>query len=142
VAERHIADELSPARRQELKGRAHALDAVVLIGAAGLTPGVVAEIGRALDSHELIKIRLAGGDRAARERLLAEICGATGATPVQHIGKVIVIFRERVEEASPPLTPLKPAKRPRKAAPRRSGVKSPLSSRRPPSPRRGKLRPR
>ena len=91
--------ELTPAERQALKGRAHRLDPVVMVGADGLTAGVLAEIGRALDAHELIKIRATSGDRDARERLLGEICAATGASPVQHIGKVLVVYRERREES-------------------------------------------
>ena len=74
-----MATDLTPAQRQTLRGRAHTLDPVVLIGAAGLSPAVLAEIHRALDSHELIKIRVLGDDRQARDRLLIEICGATGA---------------------------------------------------------------
>jgi len=91
---------LSPSRRRELKARAHPLDPVVLIGAAGLTSAVLAEIDRGLRSHELIKVRVPGADRTEREVILAEICGRTGAQPVQHIGKVLVLFRENPE---PPL---------------------------------------
>ncbi|MCG6874870.1 MAG: YhbY family RNA-binding protein [Betaproteobacteria bacterium] len=136
-----MATDLTPAQRQTLRGRAHTLDPVVLIGAAGLSPAVLAEIHRALDSHELIKIRVLGDDRQARDRLLIEICGATGASPVQHIGKVIVIFRERPEESlrEEPPRAAKPAKR---TAPRRSGAGVRTRSRRPPKPRRGTLRPR
>ena len=88
---------LSPSRRRELKARAHALDPVVLIGGAGLSPAVLAEIDRALKSHELIKVRVPGADRPAREALLEEICRSTGALPVQHIGKILVVFRENPE---------------------------------------------
>jgi len=85
---------LSPTRRRELKVRAHALDPVVLIGGAGLSPAVLAEIDCALKSHELIKVRVPGADRPERETILAEICRQTGAQPVQHIGKILVLFRE------------------------------------------------
>src|SRR5882672_7691534 len=85
---------LSPTRRRELKARAHALDPVVQIGRPGLTPTVLAEIDRALKSHELIKVRVPGADRSEREAILAEICRQTGAQPVQHIGKDLVLFRE------------------------------------------------
>jgi putative YhbY family RNA-binding protein len=88
---------LSPTRRRELKARAHALDPVVQIGGAGLTPAVLAEIDRALKSHELIKVRVPGADRTERETILAEICRGTGAQPVQHIGKILVLFRENPE---------------------------------------------
>src|SRR5712691_8983120 len=88
---------LSPSRRRELKARAHALDPVVLIGGAGLSPAVLAEIDRSLKSHELIKVRVNGADRLARDAILDEICSRTGAQPVQHIGKILVLFRENPE---------------------------------------------
>lgn len=89
--------ELSPARRRELKARAHALDPVVLIGGSGLSPRVLEEIDRNLKSHELIKVRVNGADRDVRESMLEEICGKTGAQPLQHIGKIFVLFRENPE---------------------------------------------
>ncbi|TMG75665.1 MAG: ribosome assembly RNA-binding protein YhbY [Betaproteobacteria bacterium] len=89
--------ELSPARRRELKARAHALDPVVLIGGAGLSPAVLAEIDRGLKNHELIKVRVPGADHSGREAILAEICRRTGAQSVQHIGKILVLFRENPE---------------------------------------------
>ncbi len=88
---------LSPTRRRELKARAHALDPVVLIGGAGLSPAVLAEIDRALKSHELIKVRVNGNDRPEREAILVEICKQTGAQPVQHIGRILVLFRQNRE---------------------------------------------
>ena len=84
---------LSSAERKALKARAHKLDPVVIVSDAGLSGGVLAEIERSLDSHELIKLRL-NQPRDAREALLAEICRRTGASPVQHIGKVLVIYLE------------------------------------------------
>jgi RNA-binding protein YhbY len=60
---------------------------------------VIAEIGRALDAHELIKVRAGGLEREAREAALAEICARLGARPVQHIGKVLVIFRAKPDSA-------------------------------------------
>jgi RNA-binding protein len=78
-----------------LKARAHGLDPVVHIGEKGLTAAVLAEIGRALDSHELIKVRAAALDRDAREAALADLCARLGAQPVQHIGKVLVLYREK-----------------------------------------------
>ena len=88
---------LSPTRRRELKARAHALDPVVLIGGAGLSPAGLAEIDRALKSHELIKVHVNGADRLGRETILGEICARTGAQAVQHIGKILVIFRQNPE---------------------------------------------
>ena len=88
---------LSPTRRRELKARAHALDPVVQIGANGLTSAVLVEIERSLKSHELIKVRASGADRAGREAMLEEICRRTGAQSVAHIGKLFVLFRENPE---------------------------------------------
>ena len=95
--------ELTPAERRALRARAHPLHPVIMIGEAGLTPAVLKEIDIALKSHELIKVRAPGKDRSAREALIDEICAALAASPVQHIGKILVIFRPRPEpvEAKP-----------------------------------------
>ena len=89
-----MSNELTPAQRRTLKGRAHTLTPVVHIGVDGLTPSVLAEIDRALHAHELIKIRVLGADGGARDHLLRELCAATDAAPVQHIGKVLIVYRE------------------------------------------------
>jgi len=86
--------ELSPTQRRELKARAHALNPIVLIGDGGLSPTVLAEIDRGLKNHELIKVRVGNADRSGREAIQGEICKRTGAQAVQHIGKILVIFRE------------------------------------------------
>jgi|SRR6185503_14516872 len=91
---------LSPARRRELKARAHSLTPLVLIGGKGLSSSVLSEIDRGLKAHELIKVRVRDTDRLTREALLEEICRSTGALPVQHIGKILVIFRENPEPPS------------------------------------------
>jgi len=62
-----------------------------------LSPAVLAEIDRGLKAHDLIKVRVPGADRTERETILVEICRQTGAQPVQHIGKVLVLFRENPE---------------------------------------------
>ncbi len=90
--------ELTPTQRSALRTRAHALHTVIMVGNAGLTPAVLAEIVRALASRELIKIRVLSGERAARAALLSEICDALEAAPVQHIGKILVVFRPRRED--------------------------------------------
>jgi putative YhbY family RNA-binding protein len=91
-------DGLSPIERKKLKARAHALDPIVHVGGKGLTDAVIAEIGRALAAHELIKVRAGGMERHAREAALAEICARLEAQPVQHIGKVLVVYRRKPEE--------------------------------------------
>jgi putative YhbY family RNA-binding protein len=86
---------LSPLERKHLKARAHALGPVVTIGTEGLTPAVLREVDLALAKHELIKVRAGSEDRSSRKTLLAELCARTGAAPVQHIGKVLVLWRPR-----------------------------------------------
>jgi RNA-binding protein len=76
-----------------LRGRAHALKPVIQIGNQGLSAGVLAETQRALTDHELIKLRLPAGDRAARDALLAELVRATGSALVTRVGHVAVLFR-------------------------------------------------
>jgi len=101
--------ELSPVERQALKARAHHLDPVVLIGDAGLTPGVMREINIALTSHELIKIRVAGDDREARLEMYQAICAELQAAPVQSIGKLLVVYRPKPADEAGAAKPRKPA---------------------------------
>jgi RNA-binding protein len=84
---------LTPAQRQYLKGLAHSRQPVVMIGNQGLTAAVLKEIERGLDAHELIKIKAASDEPDTRRAWMEEICTATGAAPVQQIGKVLVIYR-------------------------------------------------
>ena len=90
--------DLTPARRSELRARAHHLHPVVSIAANGLTPTVLAEIGASLQAHELIKIKTYGADREARQQLMTEVCEALGASPVQQIGNILVVWRERIQD--------------------------------------------
>ncbi|MEO8101624.1 MAG: YhbY family RNA-binding protein [Betaproteobacteria bacterium] len=95
---------LSPIERRALKAQAHALDPVVMIGDQGLTPAVILEIERNLKAHELIKVRASSDDREARESWLNEISLALHAAPVQHIGKMLVIWRKKPAEADKKLS--------------------------------------
>lgn len=76
-----------------LRGLGHHLNPVVSIGNAGLTEQVLKEIELALNAHELIKIKVAGDDRALRVSMLEEICEKSAAVAVHHIGKQLVIYR-------------------------------------------------
>jgi len=84
---------LTTRERQEKRGQAHALDPVVLLGAQGLTPAVMREIDRALSTHELIKIRVPGDERDAREAMFRQIAEELNAARIQSIGKLLVLFR-------------------------------------------------
>lgn len=85
--------QLSPAQRKFLRSLAHDLKPVVMIGSSGLTEAVLREAARGLDAHELIKIRVLNDDRAERESYMQAICETLGAAPVQHIGKLLLIYR-------------------------------------------------
>jgi RNA-binding protein len=89
--------KLTPVERSALRAEAHALKPVVIIGEAGLTPSVMKEIAASLDSHGLIKVRVAGDDRDARVAMYESICEELKAHPVQHIGKLLVLYRPKVE---------------------------------------------
>lgn len=91
--------ELTPAQRRELRARAHHLSPVVTVADNGLAPGVVAELERSLQAHELIKVRVQGAEREQRDALMQELCAALEAAPVQHIGNILVVWRQRREEA-------------------------------------------
>jgi RNA-binding protein len=91
---------LTPAQRKDKRADAHHLDPVVMIGGDGLTPAVVKETDAALKSHGLIKVRVLGDDRAAREAMLAQLCDELSAAPIQHIGKLLVLWRPMPEKAA------------------------------------------
>ncbi|MFP1462211.1 ribosome assembly RNA-binding protein YhbY [Escherichia coli] len=91
---------LSTKQKQHLKGLAHPLKPVVLLGSNGLTEGVLAEIEQALEHHELIKVKIATEDRAVRETktlIVEAIVRETGACNVQVIGKTLVLYRPTKE---------------------------------------------
>ena len=90
------AIQLSPAQRKEKRADAHHLDPVVMIGNDGLTEAVSKEVDAALAVHGLIKVRMASDDRAAREAALAQLAQSLGAAPIQHIGKLLVLWRPPV----------------------------------------------
>src|SRR5438046_1503105 len=84
---------LTPAERRDLRSKAHRLRPVVSVGQHGLTAGVLHEIDVNLLAHELIKVRVFNDDRDAREAVLSRICAELEAAPVQHIGKLLVVWR-------------------------------------------------
>jgi putative YhbY family RNA-binding protein len=92
---------LTPAQRKEHRAAAHHLDPVVMIGAEGATAAVEKELDAALNAHGLIKVRVFSDDRAAREALLAELAEKLSAAPIQHIGKLLVLWRPIPPKAKP-----------------------------------------
>ena len=90
--------EITTSQRRALRAAAHSLKPVVSISQKGLTESVLKEIDRCLKTHELIKVRIYDAEREQREELLAAVCAATEAVAVQHIGNLLVLWRERAEE--------------------------------------------
>ena len=89
---------LSSSQIRYLRGLAHALKPVLLLGGKGVTAGVLKELEQALDDHELIKVRLAGGDRSERAAEIAALLASSHAQTVQTIGKIAVLYRRNAEQ--------------------------------------------
>lgn len=139
--------EISPAERRALRARAHTLHPIVAIGQAGLTPSVLHEVDVALTAHELVKVRVHSDDRDLRERHLAAICDGLAAAPVQHLGKLLIVWRpkprperdERAERRAPGSRPRAPGKG-SKGAPAHRGAPPPRTGTRASKHRRGSSR--
>ena len=86
---------LTATERSALRSEAHALNPIVLIGEAGLSEAVLKEIDAGLNHHGLIKVRVFGDDRDARIAMYDTICTTLKAAPIQHIGKLLVIYRPK-----------------------------------------------
>lgn len=92
---------LTPAQRKVHRADAHHLDPVVLVGGDGLTAAVIKEVDGALKAHGLIKVRVFSDDRSAREAMLQALTEQLSAAPIQHIGKLLVLWRPLPEKAKP-----------------------------------------
>jgi RNA-binding protein len=92
---------LTAAQRREHRAASHHLDPVVAVGGDGLTASVRKEADAALNAHGLIKVRVFSDDRAAREAMLADLADSLGAAPVQHIGKLLVLWRPMPPKVKP-----------------------------------------
>lgn len=134
---------LTPTQRRDLRARAHRLHPVVSVGQHGLTSAVLHEIDVNLDAHELIKVRVFDEDRDTRASLLERICTELGAAPVQHIGKLLIVWRPRPEKAVEAAKSTPQVRRPRTPLPR-SPARPPVTprerARRPPAPLGGRRR--
>ena len=89
---------LSIQERKRLRQIGHALNPVVMLGGQGLTENVIEETQRALNDHELIKVKIGGEDREARTALITEISTATGAEVVQTIGKIALLYKKAAKQ--------------------------------------------
>jgi RNA-binding protein len=92
-------EHLTPKQRKDLKAKSHHLNPVVIIGDKGLTKAVLTESSKALDAHELIKVKINIDDRIDRKKITEEMCNELSATKINEIGKVCVIYREKPTDA-------------------------------------------
>lgn len=84
---------LTEAEKKRLRGLGHALQPLVRVGSAGVTPGVIAELDRALHDHELVKVRVSVPTRGERERAIAALVASSGAALIARVGHVALLFR-------------------------------------------------
>jgi RNA-binding protein len=89
--------KLTTAKKCALRGKAHKLNPIVIIGSSGLTENVHKEIDRALEDHELIKIRVNAEERAQKTQMIAEICEKNSAELIQLIGHIAVLYRQQLK---------------------------------------------
>jgi putative YhbY family RNA-binding protein len=124
---------LTPTERRDLRAKAHHLEPVVTVGHHGLTPAVLHELDLALLAHDLVKVRVLGDDRGAREAMLAQACEALDCASVHHVGKVLVLWRpnpERKKKAPKAAEPAKPARAPARKRPAQRTPVDPVRERR------------
>ncbi|HET6554412.1 MAG TPA: ribosome assembly RNA-binding protein YhbY [Dyella sp.] len=89
---------LSPSQRRYLRSLAHDLHPVILLGAKGATDAVVKELDLALSHHELVKVKLSGGDKDERQQQIDFLAEGTKSESVQQIGHIVVLFRRNEDE--------------------------------------------
>jgi RNA-binding protein len=89
---------LSASQKRYLRGLAHAIHPIIMVGNKGLSPALLKEFGAALDQHELVKVKIAGEDRDARKDQIAALANDAGADIVQTIGHVASYFRRNPKE--------------------------------------------
>lgn len=89
---------LSIQERKRLRQIGHTLNPVVMVGDKGLSESVIEELNRALNDHELIKVKVVAEDRGARAALIADIVAASESEIVQTIGKIALIYKKAAKQ--------------------------------------------
>lgn len=92
-----VQPQLNTAQKKFLKGIAHGLNPVVMIGANGLTDAVIQELDQALSHHELVKIKIAADERSERKAMIEQMTKQTQAQSLQAIGKIVVLLRVNID---------------------------------------------
>ncbi|MCR6686358.1 ribosome assembly RNA-binding protein YhbY [Pseudoxanthomonas sp.] len=91
---------LTSAQNRFLRGQAHGLKALMQVGGKGITPSLLAELDQILERHELVKVKVGAEDREARDAMIAELAGQTGAALVQRVGHTATLYRPGKEKPS------------------------------------------
>ncbi|MGB5492480.1 MAG: ribosome assembly RNA-binding protein YhbY [Woeseiaceae bacterium] len=89
---------LNESQKKHLRGLGHALKPVVTVGDSGLSDSVLAEFESTLKHHELIKVRVRVGDRAARDEIIETLCSDSAANLIQRIGNVALLYRPNLNK--------------------------------------------
>ena len=92
-----VQPQQKKAQKKFLKGIAHGLNPVVMIGANGLTDAVIQELDQALSHHELVKIKIAADERSERKAMIEQMTKQTQAQSLQAIGKIVVLLRVNID---------------------------------------------
>jgi len=96
---------LTTDQKKRLRNVAHTLNPVVTVGGNGLSENVQLEVDRALEDHELIKVKFAVGDRDLKRELIKQLVEIVEAQLVQEIGNIAVLYRP-AENPNPKLSNL------------------------------------
>ena len=89
---------LSSSQQRYLRSLAHDLSTVIMLGAKGATDAVLKELDLALTQHELVKVKLSGGDKAQRQQQIEFLVNGSGSESVQEIGHIVVLFRRNADD--------------------------------------------
>ncbi|NVK43835.1 MAG: YhbY family RNA-binding protein [Oceanospirillaceae bacterium] len=89
---------LTPEQKKQMRTIGHKLNPIVTVAGKGLTENIQLEVDRALEDHELIKVKFVVGDREVKKELIQELCGIVEATLVQEIGNIALIYRKAMEQ--------------------------------------------
>lgn len=88
---------LTPEQKKQLRTIGHKLNPIVTVAGKGLTENIQLEVDRALEDHELIKVKFVVGDRDVKKTLIRELCDIVEATLVQEIGNIALLYRKALE---------------------------------------------
>jgi RNA-binding protein len=91
---------LNESQKKYLRGRGHDLKPLIIVGDAGLSESLLAEFDATLAHHELIKVKVRSGDRAARDEMIQKMCSGHSAVLIQRVGNVALLYRANPDKPS------------------------------------------